>query len=258
MIVTTDAVVLKAMKYRDTSKIVTFYTRAFGKVAAIAKGARGVRSKFGGALEPMTEVTLVLYKKEQRDLQLISQCDIARPFNRIHSEMDRLAAAMTVVEFLDQLSHNEEENRPMYELLVSTLAAIESSARNVRNHVLAFELRYASLVGFHPAFDRCSQCGKLPAEGLKELPVRLDRGGILCDSCASAGSSRGAMMTTMSVPAARILQRFLTAPMESLSGVEYHEALGNELDETLRLYLRYHFEELRPLKSDLVFRSMSL
>ena len=53
VLTTTDAIVLKAMKYRDTSRIVTFYTRAFGKLRAIAKGARGPKNKFGSALEPL-------------------------------------------------------------------------------------------------------------------------------------------------------------------------------------------------------------
>jgi DNA repair protein RecO (recombination protein O) len=75
MITKTEAVVLKSMNYRDSSKIVTFYTRGFGKVKCIAKGARQMKSKFGAGLEPITNVSLVLYKKEHRELQLVSQCD---------------------------------------------------------------------------------------------------------------------------------------------------------------------------------------
>ena len=71
MIVKTDAIVLKSMRFRETSKIVTFYTRRYGKIAAVAKGARETKNKFGAALEPMTGVNLVFYKKEQRDLQLV-------------------------------------------------------------------------------------------------------------------------------------------------------------------------------------------
>jgi DNA repair protein RecO (recombination protein O) len=255
MIVTSDAVVLKSMKYRETSKIVTFYTRKFGKLAGIAKGARGPRNKFGASLEPLTEVSLVLYKKENRDLQLISQCDILRPFKFLHTQMEKMAGAMAVTEFLIQLSHHEEENAAVYALLLETFSAMDGAPKNVRNHVLAFELRFASLVGFRPTFDRCSRCGAVPEAGQQQLQVRLDRGGIVCERCAGKGGWVSA--TTMSLPAARILQRFLTAPLESLSAVEYHDALGNELDETLRSYLRYHFEELRPLKSDVVFRSMT-
>ena len=73
MITKSEAIVLKSMDFRDSSKIVTFYTRSFGKLKGIAKGARQMKSKFGAALEPITRVSLVLYKKEHRDLQLISE-----------------------------------------------------------------------------------------------------------------------------------------------------------------------------------------
>ncbi len=269
MIVKTDAVVLKSMRYRDTSKIVTFYTRAYGKVAGIAKGAREGKSRFGASLEPMTEVSLILYKKEQRELQLISQCDIIKRFKQVHSDMEKMAGAMAVVELLHQLTHNEEENPALYNLLVETLEAVERAPRNIRNVVYGFELRFASLFGFTPVFDRCSHCGTLLG-GPGARPVvhfKIDRGGVWCENClktlrgAGVGGEKSALLTTIAtirVPTAQILHRFLTARLDTLSGVEYHESVGNEVDETLRSYLRYHFEELRPLKSASVFRQISL
>lgn len=268
MIVKTDAVVLKSMRYRDTSKIVTFYTRAFGKLSGIAKGAREGRSKFGASLEPMTEVSLVLYKKEQRDLQLISQCDIISPFKHLHSDIDRMPHAMAVMELLHQLTHSEEENPALYALLVETLNAVETAPGNIRNVVYGFELRFASLFGFTPVFDRCSHCGKM-LDGPGSRPVvyfRIDRGGIWCEDCFNTLSDSrkegrrpglAATASVIRVPTARILHRFLTARLDTLSGVEYHESVGNEVDETLRSYLQYHFEGLRPLKSVSVFRQMS-
>ncbi|MBI4417634.1 MAG: DNA repair protein RecO [Ignavibacteriales bacterium] len=263
MIVRTDAVVLKSMRFRDTSKIVTFYTRKFGKLAAVAKGAREPKSKFGAALEPMTEVHLVLYKKDQRDLQLVSQCDILRPFKTIHSEMPKMEAAMSVLELLHQLTHDEEENPALYRLVTDTLEAVEQAEKNVYNFVYAFELRFSALFGFSPSFDRCASCGRPAAENNPRIAFRIDRGGLLCSACAEArpmqrGTGRrlsGA--ATIKLSTAQILHRLLTARLDSLSSLGYHESVGNELDETLRSYLRYHFEQLRPLKSAGVFRMMS-
>jgi len=270
MIVKTDAVVLKSMRYRDTSKIVTLYTRKFGKLAAIAKGARGMKNKFGASLEPMTEVSLVLYKKEQRELQLISQCDILRPFKRIHGEMENMGAAMSVIELLNQVTHNEEENPALYRLLAGTLEALEPAIKNVHNFVYAFELRLASLFGFTPAFDRCALCGRpCVAEGNSpNVMFRIDRGGLICPTCAEGREAvhsrkgaefagRPAESASIRIPTAQILNRLLHARLDSLSGVEYHESIRNELDETLRCYLQYHFEGIRPLKSVAVFRMIT-
>ena len=263
MIVKTDAVVLKSMRYRDTSKIVTFYTRQFGKLAAIAKGSRAVNNKFGASLEPMTEVSLVLYKKDQRELQMVSQCDIVRPFKRIHSEIEKMGAAMSVIELLNQITHSEEENPALYTLVAETLESLEPATKNFRNFVYAFEVRLASLSGFMPVFDRCSSCGRpCVSEGAAPTVLfRVDRGGLLCSSCAEARgheSSRGSVNPApIRIPTAQILNRLLHARMDSLAGIEYPDGVRNELDETLRCYLQYHFEGIRPLKSAEVFRMIT-
>jgi len=259
MIVRTDAVVLKSMRFRDTSKIVTFYTRKFGKLAAVAKGARETKNKFGAALEPMTEVHLVLYKKAQRELQLVSQCDIVRPFKNIHAGMERMQTALSVLELLHQLTHDEEENPAVYALLTDTLEAIDRAERNFHNYLYAFELRFSTLFGFRPVFERCFVCGRAIARENPRITFRIDRGGLLCSECADrrSGDRPAGLSASIGSPTARILQRLLTARLESLSTLAYEGSVWNEVDETLRSYLRYHFEDWRPLKSAEVFRAMT-
>jgi DNA repair protein RecO (recombination protein O) len=160
MITKTDAVVLKSMRYRDTSRIVTFYTRKYGKLKAIAKGARDAKSKFGASLEPMTLSSLVLYKKEQRELQFISQCDIVRQYKRIHSDIGRMAVALSVIELVNQLTQDEEENLTLFSLLVKTLDTLEKSERMFESLFYAFEIRVAGIFGFGMHLEKCVSCGK--------------------------------------------------------------------------------------------------
>ncbi|MBM4159487.1 MAG: DNA repair protein RecO [Ignavibacteria bacterium] len=271
MLTKTDAIVLKGMKYRDTSKIVTFYTRRFGKLKGVAKGARQMKSKFGAALEPMTNVALVLYRKEHRDLQLVSQCDIIKPYKKIHSEFDRMTAAMSVLELVNQLTHDEEENAALYSLLLGTLDELERASRRFVNLVYAFQIRLAGLFGFEPSLDQCGSCGRRVDEfaGEGSAVFQLSKGAIVCPRCApqqaqhayerefcrAPSSSRGRRSeqtksnAKISVQTLRVLQRLFRAKLDSVSALEYSKATGNEIDATLRLYLRQHFEDLKPLKS---------
>jgi DNA repair protein RecO (recombination protein O) len=271
MITKTEAVVLKSMNFRDSSKIVTFYTRHYGKLKGIAKGARQMKSKFGAALEPITNVSLVLYKKEHRDLQLISQCDTVKTYNRIHSELERMAIALSVLELIHQLAHDEERNDLLYALLVDTLDEIERAKKNFLNFLFAFEIRGAVLLGFAPNLDGCSVCGRgldhIATEG--SAVFQLSKGAVICGHCgASAGraesvalSAGGAVRSDgsrrtsiegnvrVSVGALKALHRLMTARMDAVQALDLNLAEGNEIDGTLRLYLRQHFEELKPLKS---------
>jgi DNA repair protein RecO (recombination protein O) len=259
MLTKTEAIVIKSMKYGDTSKIVTFYTRQFGKLKGIAKGARRSDNKFGSALEPLSDVTLVVYKKAHRDLHLISQCDSIQSFAKVHDTIEKISVGLLLLELIDQLAHEEEENAALFALLCETLSALNLSTRNFQSLARSFQIRLASLLGYAPTLDRCSVCGKSVMEDEQSSGVGflLMSGAVICPRCDKAGSPiRAAGQTTLSAPAHRILQRFLTSRMESVTALTYSDAIGNELDETLRLYLRYHFDTMRDLKSPQIFKSM--
>ncbi|MCI0706817.1 MAG: DNA repair protein RecO [Ignavibacteriae bacterium] len=261
MIEKTDAIVLKSMRYRDTSKIVTFYTRRYGKIKAIAKGARDSKSKFGAALEPMTLSSLVIYKKEQRELQLVSQCDIVKPYKRIHSEMERMAVALSIVELINQLTHDEEENLALFLLLVKTLDCLEKSERMFESHFFAFEIRLALLFGFALHLENCISCGrKLELNGAKTAYILdLSKGGIYCPTCSATAGKLGAQghsQYRLRAEAAQSLKLLHHLDMDNIQNLEYTTEAGNELNETLRLYLQYHIEGLKPLKAAKVFQSL--
>ncbi len=76
----TQAVVLKTQRLGETSKILTLYSQKFGKIKVVAKGARGLKSRFYGTLEPLNHISIVYYFKETRELQLLSQADICVKF----------------------------------------------------------------------------------------------------------------------------------------------------------------------------------
>jgi DNA repair protein RecO (recombination protein O) len=278
MITKTEAVVLKSMNYRDTSKIVTFYTRRFGKLKGIAKGARQLRSKFGSSLDPLSQVFLVLYKKEQRDLQLISQCDAVKNYKNLSKDLERLAVALAVAELINQIAHDEEGNDALYSLLAETLDCIEQAPRNHVNLFFAFELRCAGILGFSPNLESCSACGRgvddIGPE--KSVVFHLPRGGFFCSRCEAgdhaqspdyrrersrstewAGAGRSDEISVrVSIGTMKTLSYFRNVPLKTVTALELTPAGGNEIDGTLRLYLRQHFEGLKPVKSLDILRKL--
>ena len=262
MITKTDAFVVKSMRYRDTSKIVTFYSQRFGKIKGIAKGARETKSKFGSSLDPMTLASLVLYKKENRDLQFISECDTIRPYKLIHSELERMEAALSVLDLVNRVTHDEEKNSALYSLLGETFENIENAVGNYGNFYQAFVLRMASLFGFAPMLMVCPECKKVVEESdsTRSYMFEIGKGAVYCDNCAmNLGKSvlPGQSRIRISARTVGIMREFLQGKLEHLAEVEFNKVVGNELDETLRLYLQYHFEGLKPLKSKAVFQQMN-
>ena len=252
MIVTTEAIILNSMDYRESSKILRLYTKAFGKISAVAKGVRDRKNRFGAALEPMSHVTAVLYRKEHRDLHLLSQCDLIEWRRRTSGEIERMAAGMAVIELVDAVSHAEEENIPLFELLVQTLNTIENATKSPLNAFYYFEVHVLDILGFRPDLHACSTCGRIldEAELERKEGTRVSLGGLVCSACASRGSG----LETVSTPAVRILQRMQeSASCESVTRIAMSRRVKEEVARTLQSYLRNHVEGLRKLKSQAVF-----
>ncbi len=263
MIVKTDAIVLKSRRYRDTSKLVTLYTRTYGKLKGIAKGARETKSKFGGSLEPVVVATVVLYRKDHRELQLISQSDLVKPYRNIHEKMDRLAVGLAMAELVDQLTHDEEENVRLFDLMEKSFDTLDTSEGNHRALLLMFELRLAGIFGFALSLHCCVRCGREVdgEEGEGQWVLELSKGGLLCYQCGDGLQQRARRKEGMFLVGARevrILERLLLGRIESIPALMIDERTGNVMAELTRLYLCHHFEQFRPLKSEAVFHQMSI
>jgi DNA repair protein RecO (recombination protein O) len=247
---TTDAIVLKTMKYRDTSSIVTFYTRAYGKLRGIAKAARDRKNRFGAGLQPLGRVTLVFYMKEHRELHLISQCDVRVPAHAIRNDLRRTAAALACLELLDQVTHDSEQNEPLFSLIDVLLERIDATSADPEILLFAFKLRLAGLMGFAPDLSACVSCGaECPQEGDGHAVFEVSRGALVCERCA-ARTSGGLASVRLTGGAVALLRSLQYASWSAVEALAPDEELRNEIRETLRLYLRYHIENLKPLRSE--------
>ena len=257
MITKTEAIILKGMKYRETSKILTLYTRQFGKVSVIAKGARSPKSKFGSALEPMNYVLAVFYKKDSRDLHLLAQCDLMKSFRGISEEMDRLHAAMAVVELVNAVSHQEEQNEQLFMTTVQSLEEINRATKNVLHVLYCFEVRLSEILGFKPNFSTCFSCSReidAGSVGTKGVELHLSGGGAFCSTCEHKSLGQG----RISLAALKVLQRL--QEMEDIGAatrLALSASVRNEVAGTLRRFLQSHIDGLHKLKSEEVFAAIA-
>lgn len=247
MIVQTDGVVLHAMKYRDTSKIVSLYTKKFGKIKVIAKGVRSQKNKFGSSLEPMSISSVVMYKKEQRDLHLLSKSEIAVTLSNLYNHSDRMFIGLALIELVNMVMHDEEENEAVYNLLVQALQALNDAQRNHLNIFLSFMVKLFEQFGFGLTLSKCLLCGKtietVPAGALR---IRLSDGKMICPDCASTHHSSGMEIQGGVVKSLYYFQNneIHKSPLLTLAPLVQHDALS-----VMQSYLRYHIEGVRTLRS---------
>ncbi len=236
-----EAIVLRARRQGETSKLLSLYTREFGRVAMVAKGSRGPRSKYQGALELFNHLAIVFYRKEERGLQYLSQASILSPFLRLHEQLGRIALAGIVCEIVER---SEVESRPqpqLFQLLLEALKALDTAEFGLRNIVRAFMLQFASLAGFEPNLSACSTCRRTD---LTASFFRMSDGCYLCADCGRSSDGR-----LLSEGALRLLRCLAAAPLAAAARIAVDRELGDETDAFLIDYLALHVEGVKGCRS---------
>ncbi len=252
MIVRTDGVILKSMDFRDSSRILTVYTRDFGKQSLLAKGVRGPRSRMAGVTAPLNYVTLVFYRSEHRDLQLLSQCDLVRPWRALTESLEAMAAGMAICELLTLVVQGEEEHPALFELLVQSLDAVNTAEGNRANALYVFEVRLLDLLGFRPELRLCGRCGKAIEEGGKPA-LDVHTGRVVCGSCAAGGEAGEGL----SAASYQVLLRFQEiSDIRAACRIALSPPVRNEVATVLGRFLRANVEGLRSLRSEAVFSNL--
>lgn len=247
MIDETEAIVLRSMDFSDTSKIVTLYSKKFGKIKVMAKGAKRANNKFGASLQPMTYSSIVFYNKPSRDLHLLSKSEIVEPFISLHSDSEKMFIGLALIELLNMAMHDEEENPAMFELVVQAMKEMNTAEKNSINIFLAFQLRLCALFGFRLNLSACTRCGK-ETEETHSLHgyLQLTNGTYCCSFCNEETGSGGVKISSGAI---RSMQWLGETPLQNLTPLSVSSSMRDEILSVLQLYLRYHIEGIRTLNS---------
>ncbi|MFN2616371.1 MAG: DNA repair protein RecO [Thermoleophilaceae bacterium] len=179
----TEAVVLRSIRYAEADRVLHLYTADRGRVGAIAKGVRRVRSRLGGRLEPLARVRLVLHQG-RGELCTITQVDTVHPHAALRERRDSLERGVQACDAVLRLFDSTESNSPAYNLLCNQLALLDADPASAgRAQALAFRMKLLLAAGFAPELSSCATCGE--AEDL--VGFSPSAGGVVCGGC-EAGS----------------------------------------------------------------------
>ncbi len=183
-ILTTEALVLRAYKLGETSKVVVLLTRERGKVRAVARGARGGRPRYQSALETLSEVRVTLHGRQGAELVRLGQAELIHSAFRVGERgLDAVLFLSLCAELLDAFSPEGEADERVYRLGLAVLRAIEDGANPdlVARYLEAWLLR---LHGLYPPLDRCASCGGALRAGRVEYHRPAQ--GFVCGECGPA------------------------------------------------------------------------
>ncbi len=184
-----QGIILKKIRWSETSNVITLYSKDFGKLKLLAKGVQRPKSSFSGGLELFSLIDFVFYKREKKNLYILSSSELVSPNPNLFSSVERYGVASTGIELLDRLLAGEERNEDIYRLLVDFLSEIQTTGeKNLKKLLWAYSLKLLSFLGYKPRFNECVVCGK-KGRSLKTTSSGFsffspEKGGIVCQSCA--------------------------------------------------------------------------
>jgi len=176
----TEAIVLRTYRLAEADKIASLFTRQMGRLRAVAAGARRTKSRYGGALEPLSHVRVFIFEREHRDLLRMNSAELIESFFEMQKDYRVQLAAQYLAEVSERMIPEREVNERLFRLLLAVLRCLKHSGE-VTRPLLYFDYWLLRLAGFLPDFDHCQNCGR--ALGDSGGFYGSGSEGLLCESC---------------------------------------------------------------------------
>ena len=235
----TEAIVLHAFDYRETSRIVRLATRDVGVISAVARGARRPRSRFGQGLDLFTGGTAHLILHRTGDLHALTGFDASRARPALAHTLQRFGAAAALAELC--LRFGTEAPASVHQALGEGLDALATSEEPaVVARALSAAWRIVAELGFAPSLDQCVVCHRALAAD-EEVRFAHRAGGAVCAAC------RATVPGTRTLPAAA--RQTLRAWLDGDEDVTPDAQTAKAHQRLLREFLEEHLADGRPLRA---------
>jgi DNA repair protein RecO (recombination protein O) len=228
-----EAIVLRRIDFGEADRLLTLYSRDYGKFKALAKGARKPQTRKTGHVELFMRTAFMFARGKSIDI--ITQAEMVEAYPALREDLVRTTYAAYSAELLDSMTAEADRDVRKYTLLADALGWIAESD-NLRLAARYYELRLLSLAGYQPQLFHCVSCTEKIIE--QDQFFSADLGGILCPDCRER-DRRAQPITAAAVKLLRYLQ---THDWDTVHVLRLRGKLHQELERIMHYYLRYVLE----------------
>ncbi len=227
------ALVIRQADFSESSLVVTLFTREFGKIHGLAKGAKRLKSPFESALDLLALCRIVFLRKMSEALDILTEAKLQRSFRPAAHDLSSLYAAYYVAELVGELTDDGDPLPELFDLADETLQAL-SAGENAARRVLRFELTALRLTGHLPLLDACVECGRSVTPAGRVAFGHLD-GGVLCSACREGKKH----VATVGAAALRSMSQLADAERQSWRRLEIDVRTYGEIRGLMNQYLSH-------------------
>lgn len=235
MHLTTKALVLREVNYKESDKILTVLTAEEGKLTLSARGCRKKGSPLAAASQLLVWSEMTLYEYQGR--WAVKEAVTERQFAPVRSDLEKLALASYFAEVTETLAEEGQPEPGLLSLTLNCLHALEKMNLPLRHIKAAFEWKAMALAGYEPMADGCAVCGCEPPE---EPRIHLGEGVVHCAACRSEVGDGISMPLSNSALAA--LRHIIWGDPKRLFSFQLDEMSLRQLGDASEAYLMTRLE----------------
>ncbi len=228
-----EALILRTYPFHEADLLVTLFTRAEGKIRAVAKSAKKSRRRFGGALEPLTHVVAHWQDKEKQELARLDSCDIISSPLTLEVSYPRAVALSYVAEVIDQLLPDREPSDDVFRLALSVIRQLKPDS--IWMPLTYFDLWIVRLIGLLPDLHQCVVCGDTLNGSKAYFHPLAD--GLMCVRDKRLAS------TEISPESRTLAAEMFRSPVENFSGAPWSRQRAADLRRFLAQRIERHIEK---------------
>lgn len=228
----TEAIALGRTDYSNSSQIITFYTRDYGKMHTLAKGFKRSSGRYSSkAVDLLTYYQILFIKKEHSSLHTLTEAVLQNNYPTLRNDLDKYYRASCMAELVKEFTEENDPCEPLFDIFINTLDGI-STGTNTTIRLLAFEIKMLKVLGYLPEWGRCVNC-KTGIREMTEVHFNAKEGGVLCKRCHVKYSNG------IFVPAGAILiaERLADANFQKIERVNIQLSICVEIEKMLRYYI---------------------
>ena len=174
-----EAITLRRSNLGEADRIVTLFTREFGKRRAVAKSVRRTKSRLAGHIELFTHSDV--YLAFGRNLDILKQATAIEIFPILSEDLKSFARVSWAAEIVDRLTPDGEPDPALFSLLLQSIRLLAVVRNSSSMHLRQFELHALKILGYLPHLESCVNCGEELSEVQNLFSPSL--GGIVCHTC---------------------------------------------------------------------------
>jgi DNA repair protein RecO (recombination protein O) len=222
---------LRTADWSETSRIATLWTREFGKVRALAKGGRRLKSNFDSALDLLTVCSIVFLRKSSGSLDLLTEAQVVERFPRLRGDLPALYAGYYLAELLANLTEDYDPHPLLFDEALAALRELGTPVPGTGPRLARFELVLLRELGYSPVLHGCAVCGAdLDGQAAAFSP---QAGGVVCGDCQASQRDR----RPLSIEGRAALER-LSQPGDAWRG-PWDPAARAEVRQVLNDYVTF-------------------